>query len=73
MSQSHEDTSPSEQDQKFSGWEKFGAVIVVLVVLTIALGLGFRVFCVTMVDNYEMAFIYDRFTGKIEKVSVELK
>lgn len=41
-------------------------VLVVLILLTLVGGCSFRACCVTFVDNYEIGYMYDRTTGKIE-------
>jgi len=53
----------------FTGfWRRLTAVIVVLVGLVSIGSFLFRISCVTAVDNYELAFNYNWWTGKIEKL-----
>lgn len=49
---------------------KFIAVAVTVASLVLVVGglLGWRMFFVTDVDNYELCFTFDRWTGKIERV-----
>jgi hypothetical protein len=46
----------------------FGIIIGIILVLAFGGGILFRVFCVTKVDNYEFAFSYNWWNGKIERI-----
>lgn len=60
-----------EQEREFVAnavWKRLGVFLAALIVIVL-LGLAvWRIAWVTFVDNYEMAFSYDRMSGQIEKI-----
>jgi hypothetical protein len=48
--------------------KNWGWILTGLGVLTVVLTVLWWCFCVTFVDNYELGFTYNKWTGKIEKV-----
>lgn len=48
---------------------KIGVFVIGFFIFGIVMAFLFRVTAVTFVDNYELAFSYDRLTGKIEKLN----
>jgi hypothetical protein len=61
----------NEDQQKMTWgefWTLFGIIAGAIGGITLLCLITFRVFWVTHVDNYELAFVFDSATGKIEKV-----
>jgi hypothetical protein len=57
-----------EDAKEFFSAHKFFTLVAVLVVIIVVGLIGFRMTCVTFIDNYEFGFSYDKLTGKIEKI-----
>ena len=55
-----------EQLKELSRWQKIGITLGVLLIFSLIGLCLFRVIFVTFVDNYELGFVYDSVTGKIE-------
>lgn len=49
--------------------QKLGIGLVVLLVLAIVGGLGFRMFAVTEVDSYELGYRYNRLSGRTTRIN----
>lgn len=60
-------TSYEDSDGKINNWAVLGILIGLLLVGALILFGLWRAIFVTNVDNYELGFTFDRFSGKIEK------
>jgi len=64
-------SSKTESQNKWSKeevWTGIGIFLVVLVAIGLVCLFVFYMFWVTHVENYELAFAFDRVTGKIERI-----